>query len=186
MPRLYSYLRDVEGRWLASIMIALALLDVSLRLIPSTSTGLEAVRESELELFERHVPSDSFSSWVAERKAVKSAEAEKAAQALAIQEVVQAPSVAPEVFVDNQSGKLQQFRIGNLKYRLWGVFSVSADVPETETIFAVLRPDTGTSQVVAVGDVIGDYRVMSIEDRSVSFKATDSRVVDLELFERRG
>jgi len=186
MSWLPVYLRDGEGRWLAYILIAVALLDTSLRLIPSSPGSLDGARGSKLVLFERHAPSDNFKSWVAERRAVKNAEEERAAQALAAKEVVKPPVVAPDIFVDNQSGKLQQFRIGDLKYRLWGVFSVSSGTVNADTTFAVLRPDAGTSRVVAVGDYLGGYSVKAVEDRSVSFEADDGRVVELELFERRG
>ena len=186
MPWLSAYLRDGEGRWLAYIMVALGLLDISFRLSPSSPGSHDEVRGSKLELFERHAPSESFNSWAAERRAVKNAEEERAAQALAAKEVVKPPVVAPSVFVDNQSGTLQQFRIGDLKYRLWGVFSVSSGTVNADTTFAVLRPDVGTSRVVAVGDYLGGYSVKAVEDRSVSFEADDGRVVELELFERRG
>ena len=186
MSWLPDYLRSTEGRWVIYGMMALAVLDLSVRLYPAAPANSSAADEGELILFERQEPSANFKSWVAERTDVKSAEMEKAAKALAQKEAIKAPAVDQKVFVDKQSGKLQQFRIGNLKYRLWGVFSVSKPKGDADDAFAVLRPDAGASRIITVGDEVGGYSVTSVEDRSVSFEANDGRMVELELFKRRG
>ena len=186
MSWLSSYLREAEGRLLLYVMIVCLLLDFFFRLLPSTTSAALEKSAEATALFERQRPSEAFDLWVTARRDAKNAEADKIAQELAKQEVSAPEPIVPEVFIDAQSGKLQQFRIGNLKYRLWGVFSVSSASERIVSKFAVLRPDAGASRVVSVGDAVENYSVVSIEDRSVSFKADDGRMVELELFERRG
>lgn len=186
MRILLDYLQLSEGKVLASVIVLVAAIDISVRLWPAMPQQVNVASVGGKVSFDRQEPSEMFSAWVAERQAIKDdAEAAKRAAEAAREQAARPVETKPEVFVDQQSGQLQQFRIGNLKYRLWGVFKFFDQSDQSETAFAVLRPDQGESRVVSAGEVLGDYEVTSVVDRLVSFKATDGRVVELQLFERK-
>ena len=187
MQPLTDYLRLPEGRFIASLLGVIALLDVTMRLWPSSVSESNAVRSERASAFERIEPSGQFRAWVDARQAAKD-------EALAVRKAAEAKKNAQpqpkepvkKVFVDRQSGQLQDFRVGSFKYRLGGGVSLKTAGAGSPSAFAVLRPDKGESKVVTVGEMVGDYTVLSVQDRSVGFKAKDGRVVTLELFERRG
>ena len=186
MQSLISYLRLPEGRFILALLCAIALFDAALRLWPAPVAKPEASQAENVTSFEPIEPSGQFRAWVDGRREAKDQvlAAQKAQEAAKKQ---QPPTkTVQKAFVDRQSGQLQNFRVGNLKYRLWGVFSLKDASAGSASTFAVLRPDKGESKVVTVGEMVGDYTVLSVQDRSVGFKAEDGREVTLELFERRG
>lgn len=186
MESMQAYARRPEGRGLLVLIALIVIIDLMARLWPSlpSSTGQSSSLPTS-ENFQRFTPSSRFTEWAAARQAVKdAAKAAEEAAKQAVQTVSKPETVEKAPFVDRQSGSLKRFQVGNLAYRLWGVFSVDTDQPQGKVSFAVLRPDKGNSKVVATGDTLGDYEVMSVEARRVGFLATDGRKVELELFER--
>ena len=79
MKMLLDYLQLSEGKVLASVIALVAMIDISMRLWPVMPEQAKVASVGGKVRFDRQVPSENFSAWVAERQAVKDdAEAAKA------------------------------------------------------------------------------------------------------------
>lgn len=157
------------------------LMDVGLRVLPATSNSKMSANTAGEDLFGRLAPSSQWTAWYEGLKAAAAMEAERALQERqqALEQKAVAP--APRVEKDMQQGDVESFRVGQLTYRLWGVFKKRHPQSGSDS-FGVLRGEGQTLQVRR-GDVVEGYRVGTLTPRSVTFESTvDERVVTLWLF----
>lgn len=182
MTDLSRWLWFPGAKFILVACMVIVLIDISLRVFPSATNHRIAAYATGEDLLVRRVPSPKWNSWYEELKAAAAAlEAETARQReqeVVTQTIVEPP---PRIEKDVQQGDLESFKVGQLTYRLLGVFNKRHPQSGSDS-FGVLRGEGQTLQVRR-GDVVGAYRVALLTPRSVTFESTaDERVVTLWLF----
>ena len=180
MVKLMEWSTSPEVKVVLVVCCLISVLDFSLRVLPEASDGNNLAGVERISVLERLLPSKQWMDWYEQIKLTAEIEAKKIEEAkLAAAAQVEPKRTAP--IKDEQRGDLARFRVGELTYQLWGVFN-KAGGSLGDDVFGVLKSKDGTEQV-RTGDIIGKYKVTSIDSRSVIFKSTvDDRVVTLWLF----
>ena len=187
MTKLLSRMSDPSVKLAIALVGFVAVLDFSLRLMPTFPEVNARRGDVTDDIFARRLPTAQWATWYEDSKAsealeiLRAREREEKAEAEA-KAKIEARKKPPEVSVDRQQGDISVLRVDGLRYQLWGVFNKGSYKANSD-VFAVLDGETGGSLNVRVGDVIGAYRVMGISSRSVTFESMrDERTLKLWLF----
>lgn len=162
-------------------LLVFALVDITWRLLPSTESSEDSSMPAVMPLA-RPMPSTLLVQSIADFKA-------SIAMANAVEQNVDDVSPVEGMSAEEQAqqrGLLQQLWIGDLRYRLVGIFSVQHDSQH----FAVLSAQEGNSSQQAsrqltVGNELSGYLVTEISTTSIVLQSQDGRSITLRLFEKQ-
>ncbi len=178
-PNKWNASREIRLALLVCLLVSL--LDFTVRAFPAWPFSETSSGSGNVEIFERLTPSKAWLDWYKSVQATAEAQAERLREEQRKAIEVKAASPGQQQKRVDQEGDIERLRIGELNYRLWGVFNKSS-LELGADVFGVLKAD-GKTLKLRLGDTLGSYVVKELGSRFVTFESvTGERVVTLWLF----